>query len=302
MDILKKAYELVADAPKPVDENDYYREESNRYRLMLDQDLTEKDYQSFFEQNPSFMPGSREVIGAASSHWPIANALISQPSISDNEKIRRPDFMWIAKNSLCLCPVLIEIEKPSKKEFRLDSDVSRAQFNQALMQIKQWKPILNSTEGRQNFYKRFGIDEKRRQLKFTPQYVLVFGRRSEFEGDTWWTKIRAEEEEEEEEMADVRVMSFDRLDTPDRNAFDCITCKVKDGRFKVISIPPTFVYRPATISAIGGYAMFDDFVSCIRTMNYVTEERKQFLIDRFEYWNSHAGTIDTGLLDAFDRE
>lgn len=93
IDIFHKKYELVADAPKPVDENYYYHEESKRCHLMLEQELPEKDYQMFFEQNPSFMPGSREVIGVASSHWPIANALISQPAISDDDRIRRPDFM-----------------------------------------------------------------------------------------------------------------------------------------------------------------------------------------------------------------
>ena len=74
IDIFNKMYELAADAPKPVDETYYYREETNRYQLMLEQELPEKDYQTFFEQNPAFMPGSREVIGASSSHWPIANA------------------------------------------------------------------------------------------------------------------------------------------------------------------------------------------------------------------------------------
>ena len=193
--------------------------------------------------------------------------------------------------------MLIEIEKPSKKEFLLDSDVSRAQFNQAFTQIKQWKAILNSQEGRQDFYQRFGIDEKWRRLKFTPQYVLVFGRREEFERNEWLTKIRAEEE-----TSDVRVMSFDRLEIPDRNAFDCITCKVKDGRFKVINIPPTFVYRPATINAIGGYGIFDDFISCIKSMRYVTEERKQFLSERFKYWNELADAINTGPINTFDCE
>ena len=100
IDVFNKVYKLVADAPKPVDEYYYYSEEANRYHLMLKKDLPEKEYQAFFEQNPSFMPGSHEVIGAASSHWPIANALISQPTISDDDRIRRPDFMWIAKNSL----------------------------------------------------------------------------------------------------------------------------------------------------------------------------------------------------------
>ena len=43
IDILNKKYELVADAPKPVDENYYYSEETNRYHLMLEQERPEKD-------------------------------------------------------------------------------------------------------------------------------------------------------------------------------------------------------------------------------------------------------------------
>lgn len=70
----------------------------------------------------------------------------------------------------------------------------------------------------------------------------------------------------------------------------------------IVIIVWPFVYRPATISAIGGYGMFDDFVPCIRNMLYVTEERKQFLSERLTYWNGIADIIHTGQIDAFDCE
>ena len=133
--MLEKQYELVANAPSPIDIDIYFKVEKEKYLSLLDSELLEKDYQKFFESNPAFMPGAFELTGGVSSHYPVMNALISQPILGD-EKIRKPDFMWLAKDSLCFCPVLIEIEKPSKQEFRND-EVARACFTQAVGQIKQ---------------------------------------------------------------------------------------------------------------------------------------------------------------------
>ena len=297
VDLLTKKYTLIENPPAIVDEDEYYEKAEIEYQKLLDQELAEDAYQKFFERNPAFMPGSREVIGAASSHWPIQNALISQPRLLNDEKLRKPDFMWIAKNSLKLCPVLIEIEKPSKQEFKKNADFGQAIFSQAMDQISHWKRILNSPEGRQDFYERYNIPDEFRKLTFTPQYVLVYGRRSEYEGDSWLTGVRAEHE-----TTDIRIMSFDRLKMPDRNAFDCVTCKVRDGKYYVVNIPPTFVFKPSTITAIGGYKEYYEFQDAVDKMEYTSDERKQFLKERFAYWRAIADTIHTGRMSTSDKE
>ena len=297
MDLFNKKYTIIENSPSIVDEDEYYEQAKNEYIQLLDRGLGEVVYQKFFEKNPAFVPGSREILGMASSHYPIQNALISQPGLLNDEKFRKPDFMWIAKNSLKLCPVLIEIEKPSKQEFKKHSDFNRAEFNQAINQILHWKRILDSIEGKQDFYERYDIPDEFRKLKFSPQYVLVYGRRSEYEGNSWLTGIRAEHETD-----DIRIMSFDRLKTPDRNAFDCVTCTVKKGKYHVINIPPTFVFKPSTINAIGGYEGYLDFHSAVDKMDYTSDERKKFLKKRFDYWKKNGTIIHTGLISTSDKE
>lgn len=294
---VKKSYEMAINPPKPIDENAYFEKAKQEYLILIEKPLQESIYQDFFERNPGFMPGAHGVLGAASSHLPIQNALISQPILSNNKIQRKPDFMWIAKDSLCLSPVIIEIEKPSKKEFRLNNDIGLAQFNQAEDQIIQWRSILNSPEGILDFYNRYKIPETYRKLKFIPQYVLIYGRRSEYETNDWLTQNRAEEQ-----RPDFHIMSFDRLASLDRNAYDCVTCKVSNGEYTITYIPPTFVFRPSTIDAIGGYTKYNGFAAAVDKMEYTTDERKRFLKERFQYWQANAQNINNSLISTSDME
>lgn len=244
----------------------------------------------------AIMPGAFELLGR-SSHMPVHNSLFSQPRLSNDDKLKIPDFMWIANDSLSLCPVFIEIEKPSKLEFRKDSDVGRQVFNQALGQIKHWKAILSDESGRSFFYDYYRIPAKYRSLTFAPQYLLVYGRRQEYEDDTWLTKTRKQYEE-----ADIRIMSFDRLLVPDRNVIDCFTCKVIQSNLIIQQIPPTFVYRPKTLSELGGYDNMTGFESAVHRMEYTTEERKTFLIRRFSYWNEYGKADSFAPINTSDKE
>ena len=297
MNIFEPNYKMAVNPPKTINEDEYYCCAKQEYLNLLDEPLDECDYQRFFERNPAFMPGAREIFGASTSHWPILNALISQPRLSNDEHERVPDFMWIAKDSLALCPVLIEIEKPSKLEYRNNSDVVRAHFTQAHGQIIQWKAILDTMEGRLNFYDRFKIPEKFRKLEFNPQYLLIYGRRSEYEANSWLTRIRAKYQE-----SNVAIMSYDRLIEPDRNATDCVTCKLYNGEYHVINIPPTFTFRPATINAIDGYSEYNGFIKAVDNMEYTSEERKEFLKERFNYWKDNWTCIGNGLINTSDKE
>lgn len=292
MSLLKKKYELVNPDEKPIDTDFYFRKAKEEYISILSCDYQEKVYQKFFEENPAFLPGAYEIVGNATGHAPYMNALISQPIIDDCIQ-RKPDFMWLAKDSLCFCPVLIEIERPSKEEFRKD-EYARSGFTQAVGQIKQWKAILNSTNGREQFYERYSIPQNLRALKFTPQYLLVFGRRSEYEEDKWLTRLRAEEE-----SSDTKIFSFDRLMEPSRDIYDTVTCKVSDGNYHVISIPPTFVYRPGLSN---NYDKLINFKQAVTKMIYTSDGRKQFLLNRYSYWVGFGESANLGSIDTSDKE
>ncbi len=289
--MFEKKYIIEPDPPKAMDINVYIEKRDFEYRALLENDQAgELLFQSFFERNPAYLPGAFEVLGE-SGHYPFMNCLISQPKISD-ERIRIPDFMWLANDSLSFCPVFIEIEKPSKKQFRQD-EVNRAEFTQAYNQINEWRAILSTPSGQESFYDRFSIDNRTRQKVFKPQYVLVYGRRSEYENNEWLRKKRALIQQ-----SDCVIMSFDRLQAS-RDVFDLVTCKVSNGIYNVLHIPPTFVYRPATASVLKD---FNGFSSAISRIPDISDERRAFLQARFDYWMEYGKNDNLGILNAGDFE
>lgn len=91
--------------------SDYEESLKKGYRDLLSSEPTESDMQAFFERNPTLVPGAfPDRVG----HGAFPNALISQPELSGIGD-RRPDFMWIARSSAIVQPVLIEIESPGKR-------------------------------------------------------------------------------------------------------------------------------------------------------------------------------------------
>lgn len=112
--LLRKEYEIIKDAPKEIEWDQYCDNVMKEYQILL-QDSPDREsvFQNFFEENPSFLPGGLELFGQ-SGHYPYMDALISQPEIGSIFR-RKPDFVWLANDSLSFVPVFIEIEKPSKK-------------------------------------------------------------------------------------------------------------------------------------------------------------------------------------------
>lgn len=186
---LLKEYEVIKDAPKQIDWDKYSEKSIREYKILLENSSDkEKIFQQFFEENPSFMPGALELFGQ-SGHYPYMDALISQPEIGGIFR-RRPDFVWLANDSLTFVPVFIEIEKPSKKMFNKDGTTT-AEFNQALGQIHEWQYLLNQPTNRQLLYEYFNLPLEIREKTFMPQYLLVYGRRNEYQGNKMLTGIRA---------------------------------------------------------------------------------------------------------------
>ena len=157
-----------------------------------------------------------------------------------------------------------------------------ADFNQAMGQIRQWKMILNNPTNIQVFYDMFDIPIEMRNKHFHPQYLLIYGRRSEYENDRYLTGLRYENQ-----SADLTIMSYDRL-TPVFEYRQFVTCKVKTGRYVVQHIPPTYRHRADCAEELYRYT---NFYEEIDNMEKTTEERKGFLKDRFQYWCGFEGRI-----------
>lgn len=112
-----KKYQVMKNAPKQLDWEEYCNKSLMEYQSILENYSDDESvFQKFFEENPSFLPGGLELFGN-SGHYPYMDALISQPEIGGIFK-RRPDYVWLANDSLTFAPVFIEIEKPSKSMFQ----------------------------------------------------------------------------------------------------------------------------------------------------------------------------------------
>ncbi len=269
----KKQYEIIEGAPKQIEWEEYYRKIEEKYELLLKNDGDkEAVFQHFFEENPSYLPGALELFGQ-SGHYPYMDALISQPELGSVFKCK-PDFVWLANDSLTFVPVFIEIEKPNKKMFNEDGTTT-AKFNQALGQIHEWQYLLNQPINIQILYDYFNLPLDIREKTIKPQFLLVYGRREEYEGNKMLAGIRAAQK-----TSEIDIMSFDRL-KPLSDYQQFISCKVSNGVYKVINISPTFRYRPDCAEEL---AKMNGFYEKISDMKYTSEERKDFLRSRYEYW------------------
>ena len=148
-----KQYKVIKDGAKPIGWDLYYEKVIAEFESLLENSEDKEEiFQKFFEENPAFVPGALELYGQ-SGHYPYMDALISQPDIGTVFK-RKPDFIWLANDSLTFVPVLVEIERPNKKMFNKDGTTTAA-FNQAIGQIYEWKYLLNQPLNIQMFYDYF---------------------------------------------------------------------------------------------------------------------------------------------------
>lgn len=120
-----------------------------------------------------------------------------------------------------------------------------------------------------------------------PQFVLIHGRRAEFENKPELNRLR-----DNLRRSDEYLITFDRLE-PDRKAEDLICVKKTGERYRAISIPPTLrlgYWHPEI------WADIEDKQEAVQANEWLTEERKKFLIERLPYWDELAksGRLKSG--------
>ena len=284
---IQKNYEIQEDAPPAMSQKEYLEvclKELNETLILSSHD--EKAFQEFFERNPVCLPGAFEIIGT-SGHLPHNCALIKQPKIGNLASNRLPDFMWLAQDSTDFCPVMVEIERPSKKLFT-GSGQQCADFTQALGQIHEWKALLNQPSVIIDFYDYYDIPDYLRKKNFKPQYCLIYGRRYEYEGNENLNRKRSQLTSD-----DIVLMSYDRILDMIINCKDdsFVTCTVGDKKYEVANITPTFKYRPGWVRSLVGLT---GFYEKIDDMPYISNDRKQFLKERYCYWINLGKQSSTG--------
>lgn len=269
------SYKFIKDAPKPIDTDEYIKRLMIEFQeLLKNKSSDEEEFQKFFERNPCMVPGARsEFDFSPSGHPPVRNTLIAQPRIRGIIN-RQPDFMWLSSDSVVFCPVLIEIEAPIKKYFNQDGSPTAA-FTKAKNQLDEWRTILSKPENQLSFYNDFNVPLDLRRNTFDPYYLLIYGRREEYENNQ---TLKDKRKTLVDKSSNQYLMSFDRLQ-PLYVDQSCITSNVKDGEYKTKHLSPTFKIGPHKNQLLD----FENLIEAVDRMAYTSDERKVFLKQRIPY-------------------
>jgi hypothetical protein len=237
----------------------------------------ERTIHRFLENHPCFVPGVYSITGP-SGHSPFPEALISEaPLVGIGRRI--PDFIWLSKDSGNFSPVFIEIESPCKRWFT-EAGVPHHDLTEAMNQLAEWQAWLNRPENVAVFYEHFQVpDYIRRTLNFRPEFVLIYGRRAEFDERPNLTRLRAQFERHGQ-----AVMTFDRL-APARNCSDYICVTKTTERYRALTVPATLQLGPMFADC---WSLFDNVADAIGSNRWITDERKAFLVERVAYWREWA--------------
>ncbi len=273
--IFKKTYEMHPHAPAPMSWEQYSTRVSAEWSELLESQAgcDERLIHQFLAQHPCMIPGAFSVTGP-SGHGPFPSAVLSESPLSGNG-MRIPDFIWLAKDSLNFTPVFIEIESPCKRWFTKKCEPTH-DLTQAINQFAQWRAWLNRPENLAVFFEAFEIpDYMRRDLTFRPEFVLIFGRRKEFEERPELTRLR-----EQFERHGQVAMTFDRL-APNREASNFLSATKRNGKYQALAVPPTFKLGPYSASWI---QQVEGVSNAIQNNEWISPERREFLIQRIPYW------------------
>lgn len=188
--------------------------------------------------------------------------------------------------------VLIEIEAPTKRWFRADG-VPSSDFTQAQNQLAEWKAWFSSPTNQAQFREAYCQPLGTPWKALLPQYVLIYGRRAEFERRVDLAAKRTFLQREHEYH-----MTFDRL-RPNKDHDQYMTVKFNGTKYRAISMPATLQLGP--MWAINRL-MIEQKEEVVDRTPYLSAERKAFLKLRIPYWDNWARSGETGIQRLSDFE
>lgn len=279
---MEPTYRMAEDSPPALTWEDYATRVQQEWQRLLDRTLpvAEADVQAFLERHPAMVPGAFSTGGVGNSgHYPFLSALITQPPLR-GIGANIPDFMWIAIDSGSICPVLIEIERPDKRWFTGAGNPT-ADFTQAQTQLACWKAWMDDPANQNVFREFYGLPDRLwRTRAFKAQYILVYGRRVELEKDEDLNRRRQYLQRNGE-----TYMTFDRL-APSRDCAELACIRISQARrYEAVSWSPVAHFGPSLADERAEYV---DLEGAIRRCDWISAERRDFLLSRLPYWNPWA--------------
>lgn len=266
--------------PRPLDWEYYSDQVRAKWFDLLSNDPEESAVQEFLELHPAMIPGGSGDIGPGGHHGSQMSAVFRQPNLSGVGKEFVPDFMWVTKSSSLITPILIEIEKPSKRWFNKDGSPT-AKFSQAKDQLDQWRSWFAYDSNPALFRQKYMFEEQHLNRALKPQFVLIYGRDSEF---TWAgghsSPGSLRQKRESKRNSDETFMSFDSL-APRYDHQNSVTVTMTANGPVPFAFSP--VYRTHSMTGFDARVLGDPGEALDRSV-MMTPERKTYLAKRWEYW------------------
>ncbi|RLK52725.1 uncharacterized protein DUF4263 [Microbacterium telephonicum] len=272
------------------------------WRALLASSPAEEAVQKWLEFHPSFIPGGSGDVGPGGHHGSEMGAVVREAPLHGLGKQRRPDFMWVTRSSGLITPILIEIEKPDRRWFKRSGRPTK-EFSEALDQLADWKVWFSQPENQSGFRETYLGTDKFRDRPLAPQYVLIYGRQSEFERVTSPHKDPARLRQKRDFMrrAAENFRTFDSL-RPDPKLRDSITVSQTSDGPTLWALAPTFESGPLLMETAERLL---DFESGIVRSKFIAPDRSAYLATRWQHWrNAAAGdrAAQAMSLQSMDRE
>ena len=269
--------------PMPLPWEQYSDHALAEWYALLSREPEEHEVQSFLELHPSMVPGGSGDVGPGGHHGSDMGAVFRRPRLKGAGRTFEPDFMWITRSSGLITPILIEIEKPTKRWFRRDGRPT-SDFTDAHDQLNDWRSWFAREGNKELFRESFlFLGEKYKDRPLEPQFVLIYGRESEFNfggghGNARELRFKRDQQRTKDEV----FMTFDAL-RPRYDHSNSMTLTMTPQGPAVYAFSPVY----GTGTGIGeGALLLGDPKPALNRSVMMTDERRVYLAERWAHWQA----------------
>lgn len=250
---------------------------------LLARDPDELEVQEFLELHPAMIPGGSGDVGPGGHHGSEMSLVFREPELKGIGRDYSPDFMWVTRSSSQVTPILIEIEKPTKRWFK-GKGLPTADLTAARSQLNDWRDWFNREGNAAAFRQRYLFNDTYSNRPLTPQFLLIYGRQSEFEhggGHSDPDALRGKRDGLSGEHE--YFMTFDSL-RPRYDHGSSITVTMTATGVQAFAFSPAF----GTDACETGLAaeLLGDPSEALERSQMMSPARKSYLMERWTYWHS----------------
>lgn len=276
--------------PSALSWNTYSDQALTEWYQLLATDPEEPEVQAFLELHPSMIPGGSGDVGPGGHHLSEMGAVFRLPTLDGEGHTYVPDFMWVTHSSGMVTPILIEIEKPSKPWFNPSNGRPSATFTAAFDQLNDWIAWFKRDGNPAIFRKKYLFDDRFNNRPLVPQFLLIYGRESEFTfAGPHKDPDALRYKRDQQAPAGVTFRSYDSL-KPNYGHANSITMTMTANGPRPFAFSPMYGTGPET----GPDSMIlGDASDALARSVMMSETRKAYLEERWNFWNEAERKLDS---------